>query len=65
MASTDRVPAAGAEEIAAVAPPSPQATSAGTISVAMLPGAEPAATIASTASRPRFDAAFEVRNHLE
>ena len=47
-----------------MAPPSVQATSAGTISVAICPGAVRAATIASAASRPISDAADEVRSHF-
>src|SRR5207253_9374558 len=44
-------------------PPSPQATSAGTIRVAILPGPA-AATIAAAASRPHSAAAPDVRHHL-
>src|SRR5271156_1299956 len=50
---------------AAVAPPSLQATSAGTINVAIWPGAVRAAMIASTASRPTSDEEADVRNHFE
>src|ERR1035437_1498938 len=50
---------------AATVPSSLQATSAGTISVAIWPGAVRAAIIASTASRPICDSEEDVRNHLE
>src|SRR5271166_1135428 len=49
----------------ATAPPSLQATSAGTISVAIWPGAVRAATTASVASRPTSDGERDVRSHLE
>src|SRR5262249_19396385 len=46
-------------------PPSLQATFAGTINVAMRPGAMRAAMIASAASLPVSEAEQEVRNHFE
>src|SRR5271167_2073878 len=49
----------------AIEPPSLQLTSAGTISVAIWPGAVRAATTASAASRPISEEARQVRNHLE
>src|SRR5271156_6687511 len=55
----------GKPGIAATAPPSLQATSAGTMSVAIWPGAVRAAMIASTASRPTSGVDAQVRNHLE
>ena len=48
-----------------VAPFSPQATSAGTMRVAICPGGVRAPTMASVASRPICDDADEVRSHLE
>ena len=45
--------------------PSLQPTSAGTISVAICPGAVRAAEIASAASRPISEGARDVRTHLE
>ncbi len=55
----------GKEGSVATTPPSVQATSAGTISVAIWPGAVRAAMIASTASLPIPDVETDVRNHLE
>src|SRR5580692_11431461 len=49
----------------ATTPPSVQATSAGTINVAICPGAVREAAIASEASRPSTGEVDEVRNHLE
>ena len=57
--------ALGTAGIAAMDPPLLHAISAGTISVAIWPGAVRAAMMASAASRPRSDAAEDVRNHLE
>src|ERR1700691_3898273 len=51
--------------IGAIEPPSLHETSAGTISVAICPGAVRAATKASTASRPISEEDREVRSHLE
>src|ERR1700676_5593602 len=55
----------GKAGIQATEPPSPQETSAGTIRVAICPGAVRAAIRASAASRPIWEEAWEVRNHLE
>jgi hypothetical protein len=49
----------------AISPPSLQATSAGTINVAIWPGAVRAAVIASTASLPASMTLVDVRTHLE
>src|ERR1700722_7046521 len=50
---------------AAIPPPSPHETSAGTISVAIWPGAARDATIALADSRPASEEACEVRSHFE
>ena len=51
--------------IPATVPPSLQATSAGTINVAIRPGAVRAAAIASIASQLTWDAVQEVRTQVE
>src|SRR5271170_1844952 len=55
----------GTAGIPGMVPPSVQATSAGTISVAICPGAVRAATMALAASQPISDAEDDVRNHFE
>src|SRR5580692_5234316 len=55
----------GEARSAATFPPSVQAASAGTMSVAIRPGAVRAAMMAAAASRPASDEETEVRNHLE
>ncbi len=63
--SVDGSAGLGGAGILATVPPSVHATSAGTISVAICPGAVRAAMIASAASRPISEAADDVRSHLE